>query len=452
MTDNMLAQEIEHQITTSQRPIASIMGDSPIWYDEQQDKINEALLVTDLIDKYGLTRIGKIVHGKTGQIVTPDALKRFIAHEISPFVPNNTARRIDPIYKLLRIYIPEPQSTDGLRIITAAELKTADLKKPEFVVAGLLPCGLAVLAAPPKIGKSWLCLALADAVADGSKFWGFDTKQGAVLYMALEDSKYRLRERLQMIGSSMPDNLSLVYRGAKKIDGGLCDQISAWIDERQDARLVIVDTLARVKGSAAAGLNGYEADTQQFAPLQELAITKDISILVVTHFSKAKQFSPDDPFERISGTTGLFGVADAAWIIYGKRGQEMTLKITGRDALDAEYKLAQEKNMRWRLIGESEQLEEQRRMDAYKDNKLAQTIKALVNEGGRWEGTATQLQEEVMQRTQTVPATSCKELGVKLLEIQELLLTIDGIMFTKAPGGKRGRGYRFERAGNTFGG
>lgn len=449
MSNNILEQEIIRQTTARQRPLESILDDGPIWYSNGE--INETLLVSDIVDRYELTKTGNIVHGSTGQIVTPDSLKRFIAQEIGSFIPNNTARRIEPIYKLLKTYIPEPQAVSGMRITTAAELEKADLKKPEFVVSGILPCGLTVLAAPPKTGKSWLCLALADAVSCGSTFWGFDTKRGAVLYMALEDSEYRLRERLRMVGSNMPNNLYLVNRGARKIDAGLCEQITAWIDNTENARLVIVDTLARVKGSAAAGLNGYEADTQQFAPLQELAMNKGIAILVVTHFSKAKQFSPDDPFERISGTTGLFGVSDAAWIIYGKRGQEMTLKITGRDALDTEYKLVLDK-VRWRLIGESEQLEEQRRADAYKDNTLAQTIRTIIKECGRWEGTATQLQEEVMRRTQTIPATNSKELGVKLMEIQDQLLTVDGIMFTKGPGGKRGRGYCFERIQNKIGG
>ena len=444
MIESLTAQEIDRQTAATKKPM-KCLGEGvtgPAWLEENPLAINEPMLVSLLADQHHLYRTGKQIRGKTGQIVTPETLKRFIAEEIGPFFPNETARRIPGIYKLLLIYIREGQQ-NGLKTITASELQQAKIKPPEFVLEKLLPCGLCVLAAPPKTGKSWLCIALADAVASGESFWGRATKQGSVLYMALEDSEYRLKERLKMIDSTMPTNLHLVTRGARKIDDGLIDQIGAWLDSTPDARLVIVDTLARVKGSAAYGLNGYEADTQQFAPLQELAIQRGISLLVVTHLSKAKQFAPEDPFERISGTTGLFGVSDAAWIIYGKRGEEMTLRTTGRDSLDTEYKISL-KGVRWEILGESEALEKERLRNSYKSNPIAKTIRKLVQEAKRWEGSASDLQKEVMKETGTLPADSVREFGTQLLEIREQLLTVDGIMFTKGPGGKRGRNYCFE--------
>ena len=173
-------------------------------------------------------------------------------------------------------------------------------------------------------------------------------------------------------------------------------------------------------------------------------MSKDISILVVTHFSKTKQFSQDDPFERISGTTGLFGVSDVAWIIYGKRGQEQTLRITGRDAVDGEFRIVLE-GCRWRMLGDSEALQEQRRIDAYRASKIAETIRALVEKNGRWQGKAGDLKDEVIRRTGTMPTMSEKEIGKKLAAIEEMLLKIDGIMVSKGSGGRAGRGYTFER-------
>ena len=425
-----------------------ILSEVPDWINEKSFEINEPLLCLYLVELHNLKRKGKKISAGSGRYISPNELNRLITDEIGKYYPTNAWSKVNAIAKLIYAYIPEENPLE-LKITTADILQNADLKKPEFVVNEILPCGLSILAAPPKTGKSWMCLALADAVTTGSTFFGLDTRQGSVLYMALEDSEYRLRERLRKIGSSMPKNLYLVNRGAKKIDDGLCDQINEWIDGTPAARLVIVDTLARVKGSAVYGMNGYEADTQQFAPLQELAINRGVSILVVTHFRKTQKFSTEDPFERISGTTGLFGVSDAAWIISGNRGQEMTLRITGRDAVDAEYKIVLD-GCKWVMLGDSEALQKQRELDAYKTNTIAATIRALVHECGRWQGTARDLMNEVIHRTETVPATSESALGKELQRIAPLLLDYDRIMVTQEKGGRKGRAYSFEAVTKSF--
>ena len=448
MSESAVGTEAVRQYEAHGAMPASLMdsANGRAWLDTQTMQINEPLLAAVVIDQYGLTRTGRQVTDENGQIVTPSTIKRYLSEEIGAFFPVNTSRLVASAYKTLIDRIPEKSRAGGLKIISAADLQQATLEPPAFVVDTLLPCGLCVLAAPPKTGKSWLCLALADAVAKGEPFWGLETKKGSVLYLALEDTEYRLRERLRKIGSSFPDGLDLASRGARKIDDGLCEQIGEWMKSRSDARLVIVDTLARVKGSAAYGLNGYEADYQQFAPLQEFAQNHKISILVVTHLSKQKagSFSPDDPFERINGTTGLFGVADAAWIIFGKRGEEMTFRTTGRDAMDAEYKIKLEAESRWRLVGDSETLDRQRHLDEYKNSPIVRTIIELLREGGRWQGSAPDFREEVIRRTGKLPADTMRELGMKLNELEPQLIENDAIMFRKNPGGRRGRDYIFE--------
>lgn len=82
---------------------------------------------------------------------------------------------------------------ENLRIdtISAKELYDMDLPPIRFIVDGLLPQGLHVFAGPPKIGKSWLLLQIALAVASGKSLWGLETEQGTVLSLCLEDSKSR---------------------------------------------------------------------------------------------------------------------------------------------------------------------------------------------------------------------------------------------------------------------
>ena len=54
-----------------------------------------------------------------------------------------------------------------IETVTARELYEMKLLPTRFVVDGLLPRGLHIFAGPPKVGKSWLLLQLALAVASG---------------------------------------------------------------------------------------------------------------------------------------------------------------------------------------------------------------------------------------------------------------------------------------------
>lgn len=441
--------EKEKPLQNESVPVTSAAPIIPSWI--LNGAINETAFAEYLIEKTGWKKTGNIIRAADNQIVTYDAARRVIASEIAPYFPTDTQRRITTLLKIVRLYLPDAKPADEFEIKSAWELSQEHLEPPAFTVNSLLPVGLTVFAAAPKTGKSWLCLALADAIATGEKFLGFDVQRGSCLYAALEDSKFRVVDRLKKIGSDMPKSLQIVNSGAKRLDDGLLLQLESWIDRTPDSKLIVIDTLARVRPSSASGLDAYQQDTLTIAPLQALALNRGVSILIVTHYSKSKQFAADaDPFDRITGSNGLFGVADAAWLIYGKRGNdELTFRTTGRDALDNEFKIAFDKeSCKWSLLGTSEALEEQRKLDGYKANPIAQTIKAVVKENGRWQVTASELALEVAKRTQTF-AGDAREIGVKLAEITDLLLK-DGIMWSKSPGGRKGRGYCFEPTTSKF--
>lgn len=446
-------KEIEAQIAATGQPISSLMSESGrMWYDASTGKINEPLLCAYLIDLFGWEKSGSRIKDKNGKFATPDDVKRAIAAEIGPFIPQGIARKIEPIFKLLRVKLPDEKPGFALETFTAADLAGETIPPTPFVVESLLPAGLTILAAPPKTGKSWLCLALADAVATGTAFWGYAVNSGDVLYFALEDSRARLQSRLRAIGSKMPKNLHMICRNTMCLDNGLIDQIENWIKDHADTRLIILDTLQRVKGAAQYGLDAYAADYARLAPLQELAQEKRVSVLAVHHFRKQGNQPQDDIFERLSGSTALFGASDAAWAIYGKRGaEEMNFHVTGRDVYDTEFKISFDKEKsRWRMLGDSEQLEAQRKLDEYNTSPLIQTIRELVKEsGGRWTGSASLLKSEVMTRTQKLPATSDKAMYALLTELQEQLLKVDKIGFTHGNGGRQGRDYTFSSVSQT---
>ena len=443
-----LERAMERQIRATEKAPSSLAGTGPVWWDDETKKPNEPLLFASLIDEHGLVKAGFRIENSAGKQQTPDALKKMIYDAIAPLMPQNTASEVPRLYKAFRSAIPDKKAGQGFNTFSAADLASIEIPATPFVIDHILPCGLTLLAAPPKTGKSWMCLDMAEAVATGGTFWGYSTKPGAVLYLALEDSKKRLQDRLRAIGSRMPGNLHMTIKSSLCLDNGLIDKLAEWITEHPDTRLIILDTLQRIKGASQRGVDAYAGDYERLSPLQELAIEKGVAIVAVHHFRKQGNNPSDDIFERIAGSTALFGVADCGWVISGKRGaEEMTFHLTGREVIEDEFKIKRN-GVRWQMLGNSEQLDEQRKLDEYKSSPLVQTIRELVKEsGGRWEGGATDLRVEVMNRTKTVPATNDRDLKQLIMSMQEQFLTLDEIAVTFRDGGRKGRGYTFTRAG-----
>jgi len=90
-----------------------------------------------------------------------------------------------------------------LSTTTAMELMTTKFDDPGWAVPKIIPEGVSLLVGASKIGKSWLALDLAIAVASGGRFLGhIEVEAGEVLYLALEDTKRRLQNRLKTLLNS----------------------------------------------------------------------------------------------------------------------------------------------------------------------------------------------------------------------------------------------------------
>ena len=91
------------------------------------------------------------------------------------------------------------QNVKRLAVIDGETLMDARLPKRNFCIETLLPEGISMLGGAPKVGKSWMVLLLALQVAKGEPLWNLPTKQGTVLYLALEDSQSRLQDRVNRV-------------------------------------------------------------------------------------------------------------------------------------------------------------------------------------------------------------------------------------------------------------
>ena len=113
------------------------------------------------------------------------------------------------------------------------ELLTANYPPLKFVIPGLIPVGLTILAGRPKEGKSWLALQIALAAYLGGTVLGQAVPRLKVLFLALEDTEYRISDRLKkllagMFGGQIPDPRStatsdIVTDWSPLSDHGLAD-------------------------------------------------------------------------------------------------------------------------------------------------------------------------------------------------------------------------------------
>jgi hypothetical protein len=244
------------------------------------------------------------------------------------------------------------------RGITAAALDKLTLPEPRYSVRGLLAEGAAILAGRPKHGKSWLALAIGHAVATGEPVLGhFDTDAGDVLYIASEDTPRRLKSRMAMMLGNQPrsERLHLHTEWPRAHEGGL-EALDDWLTAHSDARLVLIDTLAKFRKPGRRNGNPYEDDYEALAQVKAIADKHGATVLAITHARKAKSES-GDPFDEITGTMGIMGAADT--LLYLKRERTKAdgeLIVTGRDVDEAEYALSFDKATgTWTYMGAAEE-------------------------------------------------------------------------------------------------
>ena len=128
----------------------------------------------------------------------------------------------------------EPTKTDNplrprLKTYTAADLAGMDVKPPPYIIDDLLPVGLNTMAASPKVGKSYMALDVAYAVATGGLFFGKQADQGDVLYLDLEGADWSIEDRLTKTNRTRPETLHFTH-DAEGIDSGLIDELEEWCD------------------------------------------------------------------------------------------------------------------------------------------------------------------------------------------------------------------------------
>ena len=312
----------------------------------------------------------------------------------------------------------------------AAELQNEEIDPPEWIVKNILPTGLAMLCAPSKIGKSWMVLQLCLNICSQEKFLNFETKKHACLYYALEDSKARLKDRMNKILKGKPASKNLHFAiKADSINTGLLDKISEEIKQYSDIKIVAIDTFQKVRDKAIKNETLYSADYREMGQLKDFADKNKICLLLVHHLRKMTDES--DVFNMISGSTALIGAADSIFIIYKKKRSDDSaqLQMIGRDIQQDNLVIHFNKeDYIWEVEGTEKEIEERREREEYETNIYIQTIKELVkiNPMSGWSGSAQDLKKAVFDITNNQATESATAVG-KIITKYEYRLYCDGI-------------------------
>jgi hypothetical protein len=194
----------------------------------------------------------------------------------------------------------------------------------DFVWDGVLPAGgTAILAAPPKLGKSHLVLDLALAVSEGREVFGRQTKKGPVIYYALEDGEDIVRHRVRKRGLMEYGDVYIATDSPIIAD----DDVSLLEEHIENVSpvLVIIDTLRATNVGKDKSENeaGYADVVYRIG---KVARERGVAVVIVHHTTKAQTGSP---IADVRGSSAIAGAVDVIMGMY-QSGEEITLRWRGR--------------------------------------------------------------------------------------------------------------------------
>ena len=278
------------------------------------------------------------------------------------------------------------------------------------IIDGLLFSGTYLFVGAPKVGKSFLMAQLAFHVSMGLPLWGFEVNRGTVLYLALEDSNQRLQSRMyRMFGTDSSEKLHFATF-ARHLDEGLEDQLRHFVESYPDTRLIIIDTLQKIR-EVGSDKYSYGSDYEIIAKLKRFADARGLCLLLVHHTRKQPA---SDKFDMISGTNGLLGAADGAFLLQkeDRTSVNATLDVSGRDQQDQRLHLIKNRD---RLTWELDHVETEL-WRAPPDPLLESVAALLSSESSEWNGSPSEL--AAVLKTELPANALTKHLNVNASRLQ----------------------------------
>jgi len=274
---------------------------------------------------------------------------------------------------------------DYLHTVSLSEIYDTVYTPKKHVVEGLLCSGVYLFAGAPKVGKSFFMAQLGYHISNGIPLWDNTVDAGIVLYLALEDDFSRLQKRLsRMFGTDSTDYFRFATH-AKNLNGGLDSQLTRFVKENPDTKLIIIDTLQKIR-EVGGEKYSYASDYEIVTKLKQFADQHSICVMLVHHTRKQ---TADDCFDTISGTNGLLGAADGAFILQKEKrtANAAILDVVGRDQQDQRlHLLFDRERCVWELTSTESELWKEP-----PDPVLDAVARLVTLDTPEWSGNATEL-------------------------------------------------------------
>lgn len=266
---------------------------------------------------------------------------------------------------------PKPPTLPTIegRIKNVSDLMRMEFKPVQWAVRDILPEGVSILAAAPKLGKSWMVLQFCMAVAAGRPVWPpRDPEDGGdTLYIALEDNDRRMQRRIVKLGRAFPganlDRFSYATEWPRGLLGVMA--IREWLERHPEARMVVIDTVSAFRDTDPGRKSAYAHDYEVGEMLKPLTRDFNCAIILVAHTRKQ---GSDDALQKVSGTQGMTGSVDNVLVLERTRGGgDATLFVNGRDIEDETELTLRLDDGLWSYVGRTEDVERSKERKAILD-------------------------------------------------------------------------------------
>ncbi|MBQ5966833.1 MAG: AAA family ATPase [Clostridiales bacterium] len=271
-----------------------------------------------------------------------------------------------------------------------------ELAEKEFVQRDPLiehmlpPEGTLLFCGSSKIGKSWLALDMGLHICKGEKFWGYDVRKAAVLYICLEDGELRLQNRMFKIGEEGQKDFYYATDIAST-EEDIIKQLDEQMEKHPEIGLIIIDSLTALRAKlAVVNNNAFIDDYRILNAFHHFTDNHHITLLIVHHVRKMRS---EDPFDDIAGTNGLSAAADGSFVFRKEKftDDEVKLYAKCRDAGQHMWTIRlDEETCIWKMIHESTPMEDV----INSDPDLKKTVEFIRKERSFF-GSATEFCERI---------------------------------------------------------
>lgn len=210
-------------------------------------------------------------------------------------------------------------------VISAAELLARPVVPVEWLVSRLIPLGgRATLSGPPGVGKTWLILDLARAVATGRKWLGhFPTRQGRVLLVDEENSERLLQQRLRLLlQDTDAEEIDIARAQGVRLDVPEHVARLGRLIERQRPSLTIFDSFVRFHGGEENSARDMAA---VFRAVDALRAQYPITVVFADHMRKPR--AGGELSDRLRGSSDKLAWVDTLLSVTTETAKPLRMRV-----------------------------------------------------------------------------------------------------------------------------